>query len=118
MYMKRILSAIAILLLFSFSLHSEEKKVVLNSKTQNINNLGHHYPRSPIRTPNVYIDEYTLLFDTSYEGFTIELLQDEVVVYSDIIDEDGEVQRPDYLEGEYELHFYVGSFVFVGEIEL
>lgn len=74
--------------------------------------------RSPSSTITIYVEERLLFFDTSFEGFNIELLQDDEVVYSDIIDENGEVQLPDYLVGEYELRFYVGSFVFVGEIEL
>lgn len=116
--MKKSLSVFFILLVFFSSSYAEEKQVVLNAKSQNINNSGGHYPRTPIHTPEVYIDDYTLIFDTSFEGLSVELLQDDEVVYSDIIDENGEVQLPDNLVGEYELRFCVGSFTFVGEIDL
>lgn len=116
--MKRLLFTAFCAFVLISSAKSQEKEVILHPTVLNGNSVGNHTGRTPIRTPEVYIDDYTLIFDTSFEGFTIELLQDEEVVYSDIIDENGEVQLPDNLVGEYELRFCVGSFTFVGEIDL
>lgn len=119
---KRLFVVLAIMLFAlpnTFAQKSNDKKevpVVYKPGPVLGNGGGAH--RVPILTPEVYIDDYTLIFDTSFEGLSVELLQDDEVVYSDIIDENGEVLLPDYLVGEYELRFYVGSFVFVGKVEL
>lgn len=117
------LFALSAIILFAnlntYAQNSDDKKEVPIIKKEGVvlgNGGGAN--RAPIRTPEVYIDDYTLIFDTSFEGLSVELLQDDEVVYSDIIDENGEVLLPDYLVGEYELRFYLGSIIFVGEIEL
>lgn len=118
-----ILFALSAIILFAnlntYAQNSDNKKEVPIIKKEGVvlgNGGGAN--RAPIRTPEVYIDDYTLIYDTSFEGLSVELLQDDEVVYSDIIDENGEVVLPDYLVGEYELRFYLGSIIFVGEIEL
>lgn len=117
------LFALSAIILFAnlntYAQNSDNKKEVPIIKKEGVvlgNGGGAN--RAPIRTPEVYIDDYTLIFDTSFEGLSVELIQDDEVVYSDIIDENGEVLLPNYLVGEYELRFYVGDFIFVGEIEL
>lgn len=116
--MKKYLLALMFVFATLICANAEEKKVRINLLVRGSNMEGNQHPRSPLHTPEVYIDDYTLIFDTSFEGLSVELLQDDEVVYSDIIDENGEVVLPDYLVGEYELRFYVGDFIFVGEIEL
>lgn len=117
------LFALSAIILFAnlntYAQNSDNKKEVPIIKKEGVvlgNGGGAN--RAPILTPEVYIDDYTLIFDTSFEGLSVELLQDDEVVYSGIIDENGEVVLPDYLVGEYELRFYLGSIIFVGEIEL
>ena len=77
------------------------------------------FPRSPIYIPSVYLSEYTLLFEECCIGCEIEIMENDEVVYSTIItDANGTVQLPEDLSGNFELHLYWGSFVFVGEIDL
>lgn len=109
-----------VLTLFFFSLlcnsYAEEKKIEIHR--QSTNQSGHTTQRSPILIPTVYIDDHTLLFNSSYSGCTIELRQDDTVLYSAIINDNGEVVLPEYLTGEYVIYFYVGSLTFAGEIQL
>lgn len=98
------LFALSAIILFAnlntYAQNSDNKKEVPIIKKEGVvlgNGGGAN--RAPIRTPEVYIDDYTLIFDTSFEGLSVELLQDDEVVYSDIIDENGEVVLPDYLVG-------------------
>lgn len=79
---------------------------------------GNH-PRTPIAIPEVYIDEYTLIFDASCIGCSIDILdENETVVYTAIVDENGTVELPTTLAGTYELLFTRGSITFIGEFEL
>lgn len=97
---------------------AEKKDVVIVPDTQKTNSEGNQKPRSPMYIPNVSIENYTLFFDFSCIGCTIRLLQDDVIVYSDIVDENGEVQLPSNLSGTYTLQLQFGSITFEGEIEL
>ena len=77
------------------------------------------FPRSPIYIPTVYYSNHTLLFEECCIGCEIEIMENDEVVYSTIItDANGTVQLPEDLSGNFELHLYWGSFVFVGEIDL
>ena len=74
-------------------------------------------PRSPIEIPTVYYEDYVLTFDSSCIGCTIELVQNDVVVFTDVVDPNGEVEIPDTLVGLVELRLYRGVIMFVGEFE-
>lgn len=62
--------------------------------------------------------ELIFFFDTDLVGFNVELISDEMVIFSTQIDENGCVELPESLEGEFELRLYVGDNVFSGWIEL
>ena len=84
---------------------------------------GHHtedgeISRSPIRRPSLFIDNHTLSFSNSCVGFTLELVQDDVVVYTYLINGTDDLVLPCELFGVYEIRLLGGSFTFVGEIEL
>lgn len=74
--------------------------------------------RSPVYIPTVFQTDYTLLFEESCIGCQVQILQDEEVIYSSFVDEDGIVTLPAALSGECELRLYWGSIVFVGELLL
>lgn len=100
------------------SVVAEKKDVIINPTVQSENNYNDKYPRSPIYQPCIFIEDFTLFFDLSCIDCSIQLLQDDVIVYSDVVDENGEVQLPSNLSGVYQLQLQFGSITFVGEIEL
>ena len=75
------------------------------------------YPRGPIEIPTVYYEDYVLSFDSSCIGCTIELVQNDVVVFTGVVDPNGEVEIPDTLVGLIELRIYRGGITYVGEFE-
>lgn len=97
---------------------AEKKEVVINPIAQIRNGHGNNFPRSPIYQPRIFIDDHTLFFDLSCIDCSIQLLQDDVIAYSDVVDENGEVQLPSNLSGMYQLQLQFGSITFVGEVEL
>ena len=67
----------------------------------------------------VYQDANSLTFDLQFVGFEIELLyNDDEVVFTDMIDEEGTVELPSNLSGIYTLRLYVGDVIYQGEITL
>ncbi len=74
--------------------------------------------RSPIYIPSVFLADHTLYFEESCIGCEVLILQDDEVVYSAVVDENGTVELPDALYGVYEIQLYQGSRTFVGEFEL
>ena len=67
--------------------------------------------------PVVYYADYVLMFDSSCIGCTIELVQNDVVVFTGVVDPNGEVEIPDTLVGLVELRLYRDGIMFVGEFE-
>ena len=74
--------------------------------------------KSPVQTPQVWIEDYTLTFDASCVGCMIEIVQDDVVVYTTFVDLNGEVTLPSTLSGTLQLVIYRGDQTFIGEFEL
>ena len=74
--------------------------------------------KSPVQTPQVWIEDYTLTFDASCVGCMIEIVQDDVVVYTTFVDLNGEVTLPSTLSGTLQLVIYRGDQTFTGEFEL
>lgn len=115
--MKKYLLAAA-LAFCAFSSVDAQKPIILNPLGIPEGSTNHHNPRSPILIPQVYLDDHLLTFDFSCIGSAVEILLGDTVVYTAIVDENGEVELPDYLIGIYELQLHRGSITFVGEIEL
>ena len=95
----------------------------INAEDIILNPTLHHEvgtkPRSPIAPIYVDQDGYTLSFDESCIGCSVTLIDDEDnIVYTDIVDENGIVELPNNLSGTYELQIERGSIIFVGEISL
>lgn len=116
--MKKLLLTTALLLASVVCSYAEKKEVDLTIKDSNRNYLGHSHTRSPILYPDVTIEDNILSFSPSCINCTIQLIQDDITVYMDYVNENGEVILPTYLSGTYILQFQLGSITFVGEIEL
>lgn len=67
--------------------------------------------------PTVYYEDYVLMFDSSCIGCTIELVQNDEVVFTGVVNANGEVEIPDTLVGQVELRIYRGDNTYVGEFE-
>ena len=78
---------------------------------------GGYNPKSPVEIPIVDLDDHTLYFTTSCVGDTLQLVQNDVVVYSTIITSD-EVELPATLEGDFELQIIHDNWLFYGDVEL
>ena len=74
-------------------------------------------PRTPIELPTVYYEDYVLMFDSSCIGCTIELVQDDEVVFTGVVDTNGEVEIPDTLVGMVELRIRKNGITYIGEFE-
>ncbi len=74
--------------------------------------------RAPIRVPSLYIEDHTLSFSSSCVGYTLQLVQDDMVVYTYYIQDSDDLCLPSNLTGEYEIRLVGETFTFVGEIEL
>lgn len=75
--------------------------------------------KAPLAPVYVYQDGYTLTFESSCIGCTVTLLdENDVIVYIDVVDENGEVEIPTTFVGTYELQLVKDDITFVGEIEL
>lgn len=75
-------------------------------------------PRAPMRVPSLYIEGHTLSFDEFYLGYTLQLVQDDQVVYTYQILTMDDLELPDTLSGEYEIQLAGPVYTFVGIVEL
>lgn len=118
--MKKFLLLLALLLATNIqSSQAEDKPIIVKPYNPHTGQQQGNHPRTPIAIPEVYIDEYTLIFDASCIGCSIDILdENETVVYTAIVDENGTVELPTTLAGTYELLFTRGSITFIGEFEL
>jgi hypothetical protein len=107
-------------IMISTSLLAWEKISFTTSINDDIRPIGNGHPRSPEESPVVYIEDYTLLFESGHSGYTIRLLDaDDVVVFSDVLSaETTTFQLPTTLAGEYQIQLIYGNIIFVGYIEL
>lgn len=82
--------------------------------------INQDYPRSPILTPEVEIDGFTLFFITPCDGCTLRLLdENDTVVYSTVIPTGTtSLVLPSYLSGEFEIRIIQGTLCFWGYIYL
>ena len=82
---------------------------------------GNGNPRNPIEVPLVYIEDYTLIFETNHPEYILNIKdEDGIVVYSTVVySTQTQVVLPSSLSGDYEIQLdFGGSYIFVGEIVL
>lgn len=76
--------------------------------------------RSPVVIPSISIDDHALYFNTSCDGCTLRLFnEDGDMVVNMIIPEDSStINLPSFLFGEYEIQIIRGNYCFYGYINL
>ena len=84
-----------------------------------ISNTTHH-PKSPIQPPTVYIEDYTLTFQTDHPDYTLYIKdEDGIVVYTTTVySAQTQVTLPSTLSGDYEIELVMGNWMFTGWITL
>lgn len=104
-------------LLFSVNVMAQGEIIIIPQNEGQGNDSGDK-PKGPILIPTVYYEDYVLTFDSSCIGCTIELVQDDEVVFTGVVDTNGEVEIPETLVGLVELRIRRGGITFVGEFEI
>lgn len=80
---------------------------------------GNNPSNAPIRKPTIGISGNTLYLYGQFSGITLELVENDVTVYSTIVKANAnEVTLPDGMPGSYELRLLDGRFVYSCEIEI
>ena len=81
---------------------------------------GNGFPRTPIEVPLVYIEDYTLSFETNHPDYVLTIKdEDGVTVYTTtVFSADIEVILPSTLSGDYEVNLVMGNWLFTGWINL
>lgn len=76
--------------------------------------------RGPVFIPKLYLDDYSLIFDTPCDGCTLtQLDEDGDVAYTTIIPiGTTTLSLPAYLSGNYEIQIIRGNFCFWGYFNL
>lgn len=117
--MKKLLLMIAGAFVLSTSLFAKEV-VPFTVHYEDDQPLGNGFPRSPIEVPLVYIEDYTLSFETNHPDYTL-IIKDEdgdVVYTTTVFSNDTEVILPSTLSGDYEVNLVMGNWLFTGWINL
>ena len=81
---------------------------------------GNGNPRTPIEVPLVYIEDYTLSFETNHPDYVLTLKDEDgdVVYTTTVFSTDIEVILPSTLSGDYEVNLVMGNWLFTGWINL
>ena len=82
--------------------------------------LGNPTPKSPIEIPLVYIEDYTLTFETNHPDYVLNIKdEDGFTVYSAVVySTQTEVILPSTLSGDYAIELVMGNWLFTGWINL
>lgn len=85
----------------------------IDTKSSNIPSFA------PIRKPTIGISGNTIYLYGQFDGVTLELVENDVTVYSTIVEANAnEVTLPDDMPGIYELRLNNGRFIYSCEIEI
>ena len=80
---------------------------------------GNNPSFAPIRKPTIGISGNTIYLYGQFDGVTLELVENDVMVYSTIVEANAnEVTLPDDIPGIYKLRFNNGRFIYSFEIEI
>ncbi len=82
--------------------------------------IGDGNPKTPVIVPKVYIDDYTLLFETNHPEYVLYIKdENDNVAYSTVISSiQTQVVLPSTLSGNYEINLVMGNWLFTGWIYL
>lgn len=96
--------------------HAEQEEVEVNIYDPVGESPVH---RTPALLPTVFIDGYTLSFEDLWGEYLLQIVQDDVVVYSTaIVPGMTYVDLPSTLSGSYEFRFVTGTYYYYGYIDL
>lgn len=81
---------------------------------------GNGFPRTPIEVPLVYIEDYTLSFETNHPDYVLTIKDEngDVVYSTTVFSAQTEVILPSTLSGDYEVNLVMGNWLFTGWINL
>ena len=81
---------------------------------------GNGYPKSPMRPPVVYIEDYTLSFVADHPDYILNIKDEdgEVVYSTTVFSAMTQVTLPSILSGDYEIELLMGNWKFTGWIGL
>ena len=82
--------------------------------------LGYSGPRGPIEAPEVYIEDYSLLFEVDHPDYVLYIkdADGEVVYTTTVYSVLTLVPLPYTLSGDYEIELVYGGWIFTGNISL
>lgn len=124
---KKLFLILSLILMVSFSGAAQtqsqsgsSQEVVLQVKKEKPVGTVGPIKRSPVMIPSVSLEDHTLFFNTSCDGCTLQLInEDGDLEYNVIIPENTTtVTLPFNLEGEYLIQIIRGQYCFYGYIEL
>ena len=81
---------------------------------------GPGHPKSPDETPTVYIDDYTLFFETNHPEYVLNIKdEDGDVVYTTVVySTQTQVVLPSTISGDYVIEVIEDNLLFTGWINL
>ena len=81
---------------------------------------GHGYPKSPMRPPVVYIEDYTLAFVADHPEYILNIKDEagEVIFTTVVYSTETQVTLPATLSGDYEIELLMGNWKFMGNITI
>ena len=82
--------------------------------------VGHSNPKSPDETPTVYIEDYTLFFETNHPEYVLNIKdEDGDTVYTTVVySAQTQVVLPSALSGDYVIELIEDNQLFTGWINL
>ena len=117
--MKTILLMIMCAFVMSTSINAKTL-VPLTVSFDDNSSVGHSNPKSPDETPTVYIEDYTLYFETNHPEYVLNIKdEDGDVVYTTVIySAQTQVVLPSTLSGDYVIEVAVDNQLYTGWINL
>ncbi len=81
---------------------------------------GNGYPKSPIKSPTVYIENHTLSFVAGHPDYELIVKNEngEVVYYDEVCTSLIQVFLPSTLSGNYQIDLLMGNLKFTGYINI
>ena len=110
----------AMLSLTSVSVFAVPVNIPLHVEYEDPDNGDDGLHKGSVPIPSISLDDYSLIFNTLCDGYTLRLLdEDGVVVYSIVIPTGTtSLVLPSTLSGDYQIELVMGYWLFTGWINL
>ena len=118
--MKKLFSIVFCAFMVSTSLSAQQLIPFTVSIENDDKPIGNGNPKSPMRPPVVYIEDYTLTFVAGHPDYELFIKdEDGEIVYSTVVTSaETLVTLPSFLSGDYVIELTMGNWKFTGWIEL